>query len=65
MVFDRSDLPLFMNVNDLAEAMRINTTKAYQLVKVEGFPAIKLGKRIIIPKEAFLDWLGSTQGQII
>lgn len=46
-----------MNVEELAARLGISRPKAYELVKQRDFPAITLGKRIIIPVEAFRDWL--------
>ena len=52
-----NDLPLCLKVSDVAAAMSIGPVTAYNLVKSEGFPRIKLGRRIVIPKDAFFNWL--------
>lgn len=44
-------------VPELAEIMRIGKAAAYQLVKEPGFPAIKVGKRVVIPAASFFRWL--------
>ena len=31
--------------------------KAYELVKTPGFPVIRIGTRILIPVDAFKEWL--------
>ncbi|MGI5850365.1 MAG: helix-turn-helix domain-containing protein [Christensenellales bacterium] len=46
-----------MNVDELATRLGISRPKAYDLVKQRDFPAITLGKRIIIPVSAFQEWL--------
>lgn len=46
-----------MNVDELAERLGISRPKAYELVKRRDFPAIQLGKRIIIPEDAYREWL--------
>ena len=46
-----------MSVQDLAREMGISLPKAYQLVKRDGFPVLKLGKRYVIPTESFRKWL--------
>lgn len=46
-----------MNVDELAERLGISRVKAYDLAKRADFPAITLGKRIIIPISAFQEWL--------
>lgn len=54
---NEKDLPLCLKVSDVAAAMGVGSVTAYQLVKSEGFPRITIGKRIVIPKDAFLNWL--------
>lgn len=49
--------PAVYNVPEIAALMDINLISAYELVKQDGFPAIRIGKRIVVPKEAFHKWL--------
>ncbi|MBQ8011515.1 MAG: helix-turn-helix domain-containing protein [Oscillospiraceae bacterium] len=42
------ELPLVMNVKDVAGYLHISTTCAYTLMNAESFPALKIGKRILI-----------------
>ena len=46
-----------MSVQDLSEHMGISLPKAYELVKTPGFPTIRVGTRILIPVEAYREWL--------
>jgi len=46
-----------MTVRDLAKELGICVPNAYELVRRQGFPAIMLGRRIIIPRMAFENWL--------
>jgi excisionase family DNA binding protein len=48
-----------MNVDELAERLGIIRPKAYELVKRRDFPAIQLGRRVIIPVEPFREWLNN------
>lgn len=54
---DVNDLPLCLKVADVSKVLGIGITYAYQLVKSKDFPKLTIGKRIIIPKEAFINWL--------
>lgn len=54
---DYADLPLFLSVQDLADAMRISRTVAYELARREDFPSITVGSRIIVPREKFIAWV--------
>ena len=46
-----------MNVQELAAQMGISLPKAYELVKEPDFPTIRVGTRILIPVEAYREWL--------
>ena len=37
--------------------MGISLPKAYELVKSEDFPSVRIGTRILIPVDAFREWL--------
>jgi predicted DNA-binding transcriptional regulator AlpA len=37
--------------------MDISLAKAYELVRRPDFPAIRIGRRIVVPKAAFERWL--------
>lgn len=46
-----------MSVQELSAQMGISLPKAYELVKAPGFPTIRVGTRILIPVEAYREWL--------
>ena len=46
-----------MSVQELSMQMGISLPKAYELTKMPGFPAFRIGTRILIPTEAFHKWL--------
>jgi excisionase family DNA binding protein len=46
-----------MNVRDLSIQMGISLPKAYDLARSPGFPSFRIGKRILIPVDAFREWL--------
>ena len=45
------ELPLMLSVPEMAAALGISRAGAYELVRTEGFPALKIGSRIVIPKD--------------
>jgi len=51
------DLPLMLSVPDVATVLGISRAGAYELVKSQGFPALHIGTRIVIPKDKFLLWI--------
>jgi len=54
---DFNDLPPAFSVETLAAALGIGRNKAYELANSEDFPTVHIGKRIVIPRQAFLHWL--------
>lgn len=46
-----------MTVQELGKELGICRDKAYQLANSEGFPAIRIGRRLVIPVTAFEKWL--------
>lgn len=49
-----------MSVQELSAQMGISLPRAYELVKTPGFPTIRIGARILIPIEAYKEWLVRT-----
>ncbi len=50
-------LPLTLTVPDVSQVLGISLAGAYELVRGEGFPAFRIGTRIIVPKDKFILWL--------
>lgn len=45
------ELPLMLNVVQVAAVLGISRAGAYELVHSEDFPALKIGSRIVVPKD--------------
>ena len=52
-----SELPLFLTAPDIAKIMRIGRSKAYELLNSNGFPSVRFGKCIRVPRDAFVKWV--------
>ena len=49
---------LTLSVDEMAQTLGISHPVAYELIKREGFPAIRISeRRIIIPIEGLKQWL--------
>ena len=57
-----NDLPLMLSVPDVASVLGISRAGAYELVRSDGFPALRIGSRIVVPKEKFIDWVDTNTG---
>ncbi|MFI3227964.1 MAG: helix-turn-helix domain-containing protein [Clostridia bacterium] len=51
------ELPIMLTVSDLSKLLGISRAGAYDLVHREDFPTLKIGTRIIIPKDKLIDWI--------
>ena len=58
------ELPLFLNAKTVAEVLGISVAGAYELVHQEDFPVLRIGSRLVVPKEKFLLWIESQTGGI-
>ena len=50
-------LPLTLNADDIAAYLNISRGNAYTLLHREDFPTLRIGKRMIAPRDKFLVWL--------
>lgn len=48
---------LTYSVREVSEILGIGIAAAYQLANSAGFPSLRVGKRILIPCQAFSKWL--------
>lgn len=46
-----------LTVPEAAEVVGISRAKMYELVKVEGFPTIMIGNRILVSAKGLEEWL--------
>ena len=51
------ELPLMMNMADVAAVLGISKAGAYKLAHSIDFPAFQIGRRIVVSREKFLEWL--------
>lgn len=51
------DLPLTLTAPEVGEALGISRAAAYELVRSRGFPSLKVGTRILVPKDKFIKWI--------
>ena len=57
------ELPLMLSVPEMAAALGISRAGAYELARSEGFPALRIGTRIVIPKDELREWIKRNMGK--
>ena len=57
------ELPLLLNTTQLADLLGVSHSSVYELIQENGFPSLRIGKRIVIPKEELRQWISdNTKG---
>ncbi|GHU94764.1 hypothetical protein FACS1894208_06400 [Clostridia bacterium] len=51
------EYPDMLTVKEVAQYLRIGTNKAYALIASNVIPCLKLGKKILVPKQKFVEVL--------
>ncbi len=51
------ELPLFLNAETVAKLLGISISSSYELMHEKGFPSLRIGSRLIVPKEKFRAWV--------
>ena len=51
------ELPLLLNVKQLAKLLGVSDSSVYELIQEDDFPSLRIGKRIVIPKEELRKWI--------
>ena len=56
------ELPLFLNAGTVAKALGVSPSSGYELMHDPGFPILKIGNRMVVPKERFIQWVEQNTG---
>ena len=51
------ELPLFLNAATAAKLLGVSVSSMYELMHETGFPVLKVGSRLVIPKEKLRAWV--------
>jgi excisionase family DNA binding protein len=51
------ELPLFLNSDTVAKTLGIAPSSAYELMHEKNFPTLRVGSRMVVPKEKFIQWV--------
>jgi len=56
------ELPVMLNAETLAKVLGVAPSSAYELMHEKGFPVLKVGNRLVVPKEDFISWVRANTG---
>ena len=58
------ELPLFLNAELVAKVLGVSISTAYELLNDPGFPTLRVGSRMVVPKEKFIQWAEGQSGGV-
>ena len=58
------DLPLFLNAKMVAQVLGVSISTAYELLHDPGVPTLRVGSRMVVPKEKFIQWAEGQSGGV-
>ena len=50
-------LPLFLNAELVAKTLGVAPSSAYELMHESNFPTLRIGSRMVVPKDKFIEWV--------
>ncbi len=56
------ELPAMLTATELAGALGISKAGAYTLIHSKGFPTLRIGKRLMVPKDKLTAWIDCNTG---
>jgi excisionase family DNA binding protein len=62
-ITDVQALPAVLTMREIQDILGVAKRTAYALARRDDFPALRLGKTIRVPREAFLRWLEEQAGR--
>ena len=58
------ELPLFLNAETVAKLLGVSPSTGYELMHEKGFPVLRIGSRMVVPKEKFREWWKPMSGEV-
>lgn len=56
------DLPLFLNATMVAKVLGVSPSSGYELMHEKDFPVLRIGNRMVVPKEKSMEWVEQHTG---
>ena len=57
------ELPLFLNAQAVADVLGVSPSSAYELMHEKDFPSLRIGNRLVVPKDHFRSWVEGNVGK--
>ena len=50
-------LPITLKAEEVAQVLGISRANAYVLMHSADFPTLRIGKRMVVPKDKLIEWI--------
>lgn len=57
------ELPLFLNAETASKLLGISISSMYELMHEKGFPVLKIGTRLVVPRDKLRAWVEHNVGK--
>lgn len=58
-IWTYDELPLFLNAKMVAQVLGVSVSSGYELMHDPDFPTLRVGSRMVVPKEQFIQWVNT------
>lgn len=62
LFLDKSDELLLLHAKLVAQVLGVSISTAYEVMHEPGFPTLRVGSRMVVPKEKFIRWVEEQSG---
>ena len=59
-----NDLPVTLSATDMSKYLGISKCSCYALFKRKDFPTIKVGCRLLVSRDRFIEWLAKQERKV-
>ena len=56
------DLPLFLNAELVSQVLGVSISTTYEMMREPDFPVLRVGSRMMVSKEKFIQWVEEQSG---
>ena len=57
------ELPMFISVPALSKLLGISKSSCYELMHEKDFPSLRIGSRIVVPRDKLIAWIEARVGR--
>jgi excisionase family DNA binding protein len=62
IITELNKLPVMLTVKDTERVLQLSRGMTYRVINTQGFPVIRFGRAIRIPREALILWIEQQAG---